>query len=66
MSRSKTKRNNVRKVSRMSVPELQKLIRVAKPEIRRLSSLVAFAERELSRRGESSEYDADPAGARSP
>lgn len=66
MSRSKTKRNNKRKVQRMSIPELQKLIRVARPEIRRLSSMVAYAEYELKKRGVNSEYVSDapqPAGA---
>ena len=56
MSRSKTKRNNKRKVQRMSIPELQKLIRVARPEIRRLSSMVAYAEYELKKRGVDSEH----------
>lgn len=62
MSRSKTKRNNKRKAQRMSIPELQKLIRVARPEIRRLSSMVAYAEYELRKRGVSSEYVSDAQG----
>lgn len=62
MSRSKTKRNNKRKVQRMSIPELQKLIRVARPEIRRLSSMVAYAEHELKKRGVSNEHVSDAQG----
>lgn len=66
MSRNKTKRNSIKKVRRLSVPELQKLIRVAKPEISRLSSLVAFAEREIAKRGEHNEHDTDVAGPAGP
>lgn len=62
ISKGKAKRNIKRKVLRMTVPELQKFLRVTKPEICRLSSMVAHAEYELRRRGVNSEHDTDVAG----
>lgn len=50
-SKNKAKRNLKRKVERMSDGELQKFIRVTKPEIRRLSSMVYHAEQSLKKRG---------------
>ena len=62
ISKGKAKRNIKRKVLRMTVAELQKFLRVTKPEIRRLSSMVAHAEYELRRRGVNSGHDTDVAG----
>ena len=55
MSKGEAKRNVKRKVLHMTTAELRKFIRVQKPEIVRLSSMVAHAEYELRRRGESHE-----------
>lgn len=50
MTTTKTRRKRKLQIERMSVPELEKLLRVSIPEMKRLSTLVAFAERELERR----------------
>lgn len=61
ISKGAAKRNIKRKVQRMTVAELRKFIGVTQPEIRRLSSMVAHAQYELRRRGES-EYSTDVMG----
>lgn len=50
MSGGKTRRNAKRQIERLSIPELEKIIRVNTPEMKRLAALVAYAERELQRR----------------
>lgn len=61
-SKGKAKRNIKRKVQRMTVFELQKFLRVTRPEVCRLSSMIAHAEYELRRRGVTSEHNAYVAG----
>lgn len=50
MSGGRTRRRAKQQIERMSIPELEKIIRINAPEMRRLATLVSYAERELQRR----------------
>lgn len=49
-SRRQVKKRRAKSLRRLSTPELERIVREGKPELARLSSLVAFAERELQTR----------------
>ncbi len=57
MSAVGNKRKARKKVGHMSTAELKKLIRTIKPELSRLSALVAYATQELARRDDKDAED---------